>query len=65
MAPPGGRRAEEWGEERRSEDFWRSSEDFFFCLFVKSPLWPQGTSARLIPGLPGVEGKEGVWGSKV
>lgn len=38
---------------------------FFVCLFVKSPLWPQGTSARLIPGLPGVEGKEGVRGSKV
>lgn len=35
----------------------RSTEDFF-CLFVKSPLWPQGTSARLIPGLPGAKGKE-------
>lgn len=39
---------------------------FFFCLFlfVKSPLWPQGTSARLIPGLPGVEGKEGGRGQR-
>lgn len=42
----------------------------FFCFFsvfvfiCKSPLWPEGTSARLIPGIPGLVGEEGMGGVK-
>lgn len=35
------------------------SRFFLFVFVCKSPLWPEGTSARLIPGRPGSAGREG------
>lgn len=69
--PPVGRGGEEWGRgeagalvfSQQEEDFWRSSEDFFVFI-CKSPLWPEGISARLIPGIPGMAGKEGGSGQR-
>lgn len=35
-----------------------------FVFIRESPLWLQGTSARLIPGIPGTAGKGGREGGR-